>query len=149
MNISPDSDVKTTTANNCLLDTSIWLAILNRTDIRHLVARKAFEKNWKQVFATNAVLTETMYMVRHYKGAGSACLDHVINGAVQLVHLDRPELARVKGLMGKYSDVPMSFADATLVVAGEKLNITTVLTLDRRGFDAYRMYDSSSFNVLP
>lgn len=141
--------LKTTIANSFLLDTSIWLAILNRTDKAHSAAIELFERPRAQLLTTNAVLTETMYMVRRFKGVGSTCLDHVIKGVVDLIPLDIPDWNRVKILMEKYSGIPMSFADATLVVASEETKIETILTLDRRGFEAYRLYDSKPFIILP
>jgi predicted nucleic acid-binding protein len=41
-------------------------------------------------------------------------------------------------LMENYSDTPMDFAHATLVLLVEALDARDVLTLDRRGFAAYR-----------
>jgi uncharacterized protein len=41
-------------------------------------------------------------------------------------------------LMELYADTPMDFADATLVLLAEALDIRDVFTLDRRGFSVYR-----------
>jgi len=41
-------------------------------------------------------------------------------------------------LMDRYSDHPMDLADASLVAAAEALRSTTVFTLDRGDFAAYR-----------
>jgi predicted nucleic acid-binding protein len=51
--------------------------------------------------------------------------------------------------MEKYHDVPMDLADATLVVLAEETNIREVLTLDRRGFDVYRINGRTPFTVFP
>jgi predicted nucleic acid-binding protein len=40
--------------------------------------------------------------------------------------------------MEKYSNTPMDFADATLVLLAEGLNVHEILTLDWRGFATYR-----------
>jgi predicted nucleic acid-binding protein len=40
--------------------------------------------------------------------------------------------------MRKYSDTPMDFADAALVLLAEAIGILDILTLDRRGFSTYR-----------
>lgn len=42
----------------------------------------------------------------------------------------------------------MDFADASLVVAAEVLNITRILTLDRHFF-AYRINGKTPFEVFP
>jgi hypothetical protein len=52
-------------------------------------------------------------------------------------------------LMERYSDTPMDFADATLVLLAEGLSALDVLTLDRRGFSVYRTRDGRGLrNVL-
>jgi predicted nucleic acid-binding protein len=40
----------------------------------------------------------------------------------------------VVAYLEKYSDTPMDYADATLVLLAEALEVHEVLTLDRRGF---------------
>jgi hypothetical protein len=49
--------------------------------------------------------------------------------------------------MEQYADTPMDFADASLVVAAEKLGITQILTFDRH-FYAYRINGKTPFDVL-
>ncbi len=51
--------------------------------------------------------------------------------------------------MEKYQDVPMDFADATLVALGEELGTNRVFTLDRRGFSVYRLHGRRAFQILP
>ena len=51
--------------------------------------------------------------------------------------------------MAKYSDLPMDFADSTLVVLAEELGTRLVLTTDRRDFRIYRSANGSSFEVVP
>jgi uncharacterized protein len=43
-------------------------------------------------------------------------------------------LNRAAALMEQYGDIPMDFADATLVAAAEKFQIAAIVTLDERGF---------------
>jgi uncharacterized protein len=50
--------------------------------------------------------------------------------------------------MGRWNEVPMDFVDATLVAIAEETRVMNVLTLDRRGFDAYRV-GSRRFQRLP
>ena len=50
--------------------------------------------------------------------------------------------------MKKYADTPMDFADATLVMLAEALEVFDVLTLNRRGFSTYRTGDGSGFRLV-
>jgi len=40
--------------------------------------------------------------------------------------------------MGKYTDLPMDLADASLVWLAEHLGVLDIITLDRRDFGIYR-----------
>ena len=51
--------------------------------------------------------------------------------------------------MDKYRDVPMDFADATLVSLAEDLEIGRLFTLDRRGFMTFRWKGTRQFELLP
>jgi predicted nucleic acid-binding protein len=50
--------------------------------------------------------------------------------------------------MAKYSDVPMSLADATLVALAEMRNIRRVFTLDS-DFTVYRFRGRGGFRLIP
>ena len=50
-------------------------------------------------------------------------------------------------LMKKYADTPMDFADATLILLGEEIGVTDILTLDRRGFSTYRTSKGKRFRL--
>jgi predicted nucleic acid-binding protein len=51
-------------------------------------------------------------------------------------------------LMEKYRDVPMDFADATLVLLAEGPDLREIPTLDRRGFAAYRTRPGRPFDLV-
>jgi predicted nucleic acid-binding protein len=51
-------------------------------------------------------------------------------------------------LMAKYQDLPMDFADASLVAAAEVLGVRRVFTLDG-DFHVYRFADGASVEVIP
>ena len=49
--------------------------------------------------------------------------------------------------MKKYKDVPMDFADASLVYAAEKLKINEVVTIDKN-FLIYRIGGRKKFKII-
>jgi predicted nucleic acid-binding protein len=51
--------------------------------------------------------------------------------------------------MEKYRDIPMDFADATLVCLAEETGINKIFTLDIRGFSAYRFREKKVFIIFP
>jgi predicted nucleic acid-binding protein len=69
-------------------------------------------------------------------------------GFLVFASLTDEDAKRACYLMRKYADCPMDFADASLVLAAERLGATKVLTLDSH-FYAYRINESTPFEVLP
>lgn len=51
--------------------------------------------------------------------------------------------------MKKYADLPMDFADATLVVLGEDLDTDLIFTTDYRDFGVYRAKGKRRFQIFP
>lgn len=51
-------------------------------------------------------------------------------------------------LIRRYADLPMNFADASLVVLAEQLGHGRILTVDRQDFGAYRWNNQNPFENL-
>ena len=51
--------------------------------------------------------------------------------------------------MAMYHDVPMDFADATLVHLALRESLTTILTIDNDDFETYRIDGRRRFRILP
>ena len=136
-------------ADELLLDTGPFVALLDRSEELHHKCVAALESWTGPVVTTEAVLTETLYLVGPQWSAQKVALEFILRGAFQLVPSSRASLQRVAALMERYHNVPMDFADATLVVLGEELEADRVFTLDRRGFSTYRMNRRKPFRVIP
>lgn len=137
------------TAGRALLDTGVLIAYLHRDDRHHEKCLNAF-RSFRGVFiTTEAVLTESMYLLVEIHGGAQTCLEMFIRGGVILVPATRASLGRCQSLMSRYMDVPMDFADATLVALAEEAGVRDVFTLDRRGFETYRVGKHGTFRLQP
>jgi uncharacterized protein len=58
------------------------------------------------------------------------------------------EVVGMAALMGKYRDLPMDLADASVVAAAQRLGTRRVFTLDR-DFHVYRFRDGTAVEVVP
>ena len=83
-------------------------------------------------------------------GGPRALAELVSDSAIDVFDLSRaPELREAAALMERSADTPMDFADATLLLLAEALDVQHVLTLDRRGFAVYRTRQNRALgNVL-
>lgn len=51
--------------------------------------------------------------------------------------------------MRQYQDAPLDLVDSILIAIAERLQITRVLTLDRRHFHLVRPRHCAAFDILP
>ena len=67
----------------------------------------------------------------------------------QTHHAKYRRLPRVRKLLDKYADLPMDFAEASLVALAEDLDCTSVFTTDRTDFSVYRVKGRKPFRIVP
>lgn len=132
-----------------ILDTGALVSLLDRSQPRHDEFVAGYESWEGTVVSTEAVLVEATHLLGRIRGGSGACLDFFLRGGAVLVPASRSSLARCRELMEKYADLPMDYADATLVVLAGELGTRRVLTTDRRDFSVYRLPDGSGFDILP
>lgn len=132
-----------------ILDTGGLVSLLDSSQTRHAAVRSCFESWTGPVVSTEAVLTEATHLLGRVHGGREACVEFFLAGGALLVPATTASLARARELISKYSDLPMDYADATLVVLAEELGTSRVLTTDRRDFTVYRIDGRKRFDVLP
>src|SRR5574340_1019185 len=117
-----------------LLDTGAFITLVDRSEKRHSDCVAVLESWEGLVLTTEAFLTETLYLIGPAWPSQKICLEFFLRGAFVLMPSSQASLPRVAALMEKYQDLPMDFADATLVAFAEESQVDQVFTLDRRGF---------------
>lgn len=132
-----------------IIDTGAIVALLDRSEARHEDCVRVLEGHAGPLLSTEPVLTEALHLLGFDRRAQEACLQFFLRGAVSLVPTGLASLERAGRLMEKYKDIPMDYADATLVVLAEDLETERVFTLDRRGFTVFRWKGGRSFEVVP
>jgi len=132
-----------------LLDTGPFVALLDRSERNHKRCAAFFRDFRGRLITTESVLTEAVYLLGPSFSRQKPALDFILAGGAELVPMMPRLIHRCVHLMSKYSDVPMDYADATLVAVGETLGIRDVLTLDRKGFSVYRYASRGSFRIFP
>jgi uncharacterized protein len=94
--------------------------------------------------------TEAMYLLGRLRGwPGQEQLWRLWeNRAVDIHRMADDQIKRMSALMGKYKDVPMDVADASLVAMAESLGLKEIFTLDK-DFYIYRINDKDQFEIIP
>ncbi len=131
-----------------IMDTGPWVALIDRSESRHKECVNWFKQFRGEIYSSEAVLTEVLYLLNFSFAGQAAAFDFLLNGAVTLVPSSVKSLAEVRKLMEKYQDLPMDFADGTLVGIAQDLGIYDAVTFDKRHFGLYRV-EKRAFSVVP
>jgi len=132
-----------------LLDTGAFVAVLDNSEKNHKRCVDFFRDFRGEILTTEPVLTETLDLLGPSIKAEKTCVDFILKGGATLVPQSAASLSRVIDLMERYKNVPMDFADATLVALAEEAGVDEIFTLDLRGFNTYRIHGRKVFKIQP
>ena len=124
--------------NTVLIDTGPLIALFDRDDKYHTSILEFIKNTNYRFISTPAVLTETMYMLDFNVAVELSFLEWIMKEGVIIHEIKQSNIKRVIDLTRKYSDRPMDFADATLVIAAEERGIRQIISIDS---DIYRLYN--------
>lgn len=131
-------------------DTGFIVALTNSSDLFHNSAREIFA-NFSQIILPQTTLTEICFLLRRDVGGTivSRFLDRLSYSRIQLVNLNDNDIKRTAQLLRQYQDSRIDFVDASVMAVVERLDIRTILTLDRRDFGIVRPEKWDFFELLP
>lgn len=134
-----------------LCDAGPMVALIDRHDQHHrvCVAATALIPPGPMV-TTWPCLTEAMHFLAGVGGFSSQdqLWNFVFRGNIVVYEPSDIGHQRTRDLMAKYASLPMSLADASLVLAAENLNTRSIFTVDS-DFKIYRIHDKYSFDIVP
>ncbi|MEZ5592544.1 MAG: PIN domain-containing protein [Gammaproteobacteria bacterium] len=132
-----------------LIDAGPLVALLHKGDQDHALCVDVLKRLQEPLLTTWMPVTEAMYLLGFSVVAQSALLEMIERGMLKLLPLDIEALPEIRKLMRQYADLPMNFADATLVQAAKRHGIDQIFTLDRRDFAVYRLGRNKAFTIIP
>ena len=134
-----------------VVDTGPLVALFDATDHSHLGCRRILSRLDERLATTLPALTEAFHLLRPRERRVSGLIDFIRDGGAAVVPLERDGLSRCFDLMQLYADIPMDFADASIVAAAEQVGTNKVFTLDHKHFGIYRMrrgYHQVPFEIV-
>jgi predicted nucleic acid-binding protein len=129
------------------LDTSALYALLNQQDPDHAAVLAELREDAGPYLVPAGIMAEVAYLVESRLGhrAMDALLADLESGAYSLECGDE-DIPRIRSVASRYEDLPLGFADASVVACAER-NGGRVLTLDNRDFDVVAREET--IDVLP
>lgn len=128
-----------------LLDAGLLIALFNRRDKYHGIARDYFARTTAFYFTTWPVITEA----GHFLGADSraALVGMVADGVINIQEIT-DSAPRMVQLLKRYADQGPDIADISLIVAAEQSAISDIVTVDKADFSVYRINGRRAFNLV-
>ncbi len=134
-----------------LADTSGVVATLVRQDPAHERAVRYTRSLREPLYLPTACVGEIGCFLEQRASADveARFLRSLTTGPFLAIEAQAPDYLRAADLVLQYADFPLGAVDALIVAIAERLNVTTILTLDRRHFSAVRPLHRRSFTLVP
>jgi len=133
---------------NAILDTGPWVALIDRSESKHDICVQWLKNYSGKLYSTETVLTEVLYLLNFSVKAQTSAIDFVLKSVVEIIPSSFESLKKAKNLIKKYSDLPMDYADATLVCLAMDSGIHNIITFDQKDFNIYRV-KNKPFVIIP
>jgi predicted nucleic acid-binding protein len=126
------------------------VAFFNHADRDHAAVARWFSGFRGQLLTTEAVITESAYLLAdaaQHQQAALAWVQRARAAGLMQIHAveDHGAIAR---LLQRYAALPCDYADATLIALAEKTGVSAIATIDQRDFSIYRIKGRKSFRIL-
>ncbi len=134
-----------------LVDTNIWLAAADRSSQRHRACAALLAEYTGGLASTVPVIAETAWLLLDRAGAKAQqqFLAAVVAEQIKVIDLTVADWHRVHQLVSTYTDLGLDIIDASTMAVAERLNQTTIATLDERDFRVVRPAHIEAFELLP
>jgi predicted nucleic acid-binding protein len=124
--------------NSILIDAGPLICLFDSSEKRHKPMKEFLRKHPYRYVSTLAVFTEVSHMLDFSVNAQRDFYEWIMCKGVIISDINQNDMPRLIELTGKYRDLPMDFADATLVITAEKTGIKEIISLDK-DFNIYRL----------
>lgn len=131
-------------------DTGFVVALANKKDPNHLPAYTLYRQIAK-IILPQTTLVESAYLIGKFGGTQAVIhfLTSVPVSRYVPTALHDSDFARIAQLLSAYADTRIDFVDASVMIIAERLQIDTILTLDRRDFSIVRPKHCEALTLLP
>lgn len=133
-----------------LVDTGAIVALVNRADRYHHAAVEWFSHYRGQLLTTEAVITESAYVLAASRAHQRAALLWFERArAAGLLRVEpTADYAALDEIIARYATLPCDYADATLIALAERTGVLVVATIDQRDFSVYRLRGRKRFRIV-
>lgn len=130
-----------------IVDTGPLVAFLRRNEQYHQWSRETFAAYKPPFYTSEPVLAEACFLIERGGGHADDLLEMLDRGLIVIGINIQDYVKAIRKQIVKYHNMPMSLADASLVLLSELQDRSLVLTLDS-DFRIYRRFGRKTIPVM-
>lgn len=134
-----------------ILDSGYLYARLNGKDSHHQAASAVVLPQNESIHLPIPAITEITFLLQRDLGKYAVWefVDALTETDLRLETPSPTDYRRAADVLRNYNDLNIDFVDGLIVAMAEGLNITKVLTIDRRHFQVFRPLHCEAFELFP
>lgn len=134
-----------------LLDSGFLYGFIDKADEYHDSVSEVLAATREPIVLPVPAITEVAYFVSRNLGAQALAVfsDELAETDFILETPTSEDYRRAAEVLRKYDDANIDFVDACIVAIAERLDITKILTIDRRHFGIFKPRHCAAFEILP
>ena len=135
-----------------VVDTGVLLAVADADDRWHTVSKSLLDSYpSSELILPAPVIPETGWMIAAVLGPATEAvfIVSVAAGDFTVVDLTANDWQRVAELVERYADLDLGTVDAAVIAIAERLNVTTLATINPRDFRVVRPAHCDAFQLVP
>ena len=134
-----------------LVDTGVLLAAADSTDRDHQRCAELLAEHRGDLNVVSLVVAETAWQIERNLGPRSeaAFVRLITVGELAVVDPIAGDWDRSASLIETYETLGLGLVDASIVAVSERLNVTTLATLNQRDFTVVRPAHCTAFELIP
>ena len=113
-----------------LIDAGPLIALFDRDDQLHFEIKRFLKSYEGSLITTWPVVTEVLHMLDFNVKTQIDFLKWINLGALEVKSINVEDISRIIEFSKKYADIPMDFADASLILISETDNIKEIISID-------------------
>lgn len=134
-----------------IVDASFLVSLTSVKERHHAACVQVAQVLNSHLIVPITVIPEAAYLIatRISHRAMRLFLDNLRHPQWRIENITPADYERSVEILNVYQDARLDFADGTIVAVAERMNVDTILTLDRRDFYMIRPSHTDHFIVLP
>ena len=133
-----------------LVDTNVLLAAADTSTAEHQRCAALLDER-TDLAITTPVAAECSWMIESRLGpqAEAAFVTSIATGELAVIELTAADWARCAALIDVFADLRVGLVDASIIAVAERLEVTTIATMNHRDFAVVRPAHCPAFELIP